>query len=175
MNKTQFKEEFKKTLNTMYSIMEKKNADYAKESAFWNFELVEKLWITSIEKGILVRMADKMSRISTIIDQEAQVKDEAIEDTLQDLANYAIILKIYLEYRSKLVIWVDQWAVNWDYSSIAIFKQYPDKIYKPIEEAFNFFRYDRAELDFKYDLKRFKTLEEFQVYIINKYKDDRSN
>ena len=97
MNKTNFKEEFKKTLDTMYSIMEKKNADYAKSDPFWNFKLVESLWITSVEKGILVRMADKMSRISTLIDQEAQVKDEAIEDTLQDLANYAIILKIYLQ------------------------------------------------------------------------------
>jgi len=97
MNKKEFKEEFKYTLENMYNIMEKKNADYAKTDPFWNFKLVESLWITTVEKGILVRMADKMSRISTLIDQEAQVKDEAIEDTLQDLANYSIILKLYLE------------------------------------------------------------------------------
>jgi hypothetical protein len=46
-------------------------------------------------------MADKMSRISTLIDQDAKVKDESIMDTLQDLANYSVILKIYLEYANK--------------------------------------------------------------------------
>ena len=101
MNKEEFKESFKSTLDNMYKIMERKNSDYAKISAFWNFELVEKLWITSIEKWILVRMADKMSRISTLIDQDAKVKDESIMDTLQDLANYSVILKIYLEYANK--------------------------------------------------------------------------
>ena len=74
MDKEEFKKNFKDTLDNMYNIMERKNSDYAKTSAFWNFELVEKLWITSIEKWILVRMADKMSRISTLIDQDAKVK-----------------------------------------------------------------------------------------------------
>lgn len=97
MDKQEFRKKFKKTLDEMYEIMEKKNADYAKVSAFWNFELVETLWITSVEKWLLVRMADKMSRITTLIDQDAQVKDEAITDTLQDLANYSVILKIFLE------------------------------------------------------------------------------
>ena len=40
---------------------------------------------------------NKMSRIATLIDTEASVKDEAITDTLHDLANYSVILKIYLE------------------------------------------------------------------------------
>ena len=96
MNREEFKQEFQDTLDEMYSLMDRKNADYTKTSAFGNFELVEKLWITSIEKWILVRMSDKMSRISTLIDQDAQVKDEAISDTLLDLSIYSVILKIYL-------------------------------------------------------------------------------
>ena len=99
MEKKEFKEQFRDTLDNMYNIMENKNADYAKTDPFGNFRLVETLWITSVEKGILVRMCDKMSRISTLIDQKAEVKDEAIEDTLEDLANYSIILKLYLKYR----------------------------------------------------------------------------
>lgn len=101
MNKTEFKDEFKKTLDNMYLIMLKKNADYAKTDPFGNFKLVEELGITNVEKGILVRMADKISRITNLIDKEAQVKDESIEDTLQDLANYAVILKIYLQLWKK--------------------------------------------------------------------------
>jgi hypothetical protein len=40
-----------------------------------------------------------MSRISTLIDKEAKVEDEKIIDTLVDLANYAIILKVYLSQK----------------------------------------------------------------------------
>ena len=50
-----------------------------------------------VEQGILVRMSDKMSRIGTLLQKEAKVKDEAIEDTLMDLINYAAILKSYLK------------------------------------------------------------------------------
>jgi hypothetical protein len=34
MNKEEFKESFKSTLDNMYKIMERKNSDYAKISAF---------------------------------------------------------------------------------------------------------------------------------------------
>lgn len=101
MDKKEFKVEFKATLDEMFAIMEAKNDDYSKTSAFWNFELVEKLWIASLEKWILVRMCDKVARISTLIDQDAKVKDESIMDTLKDLANYSVILKIYLSSKQK--------------------------------------------------------------------------
>lgn len=98
MNREEFKESFENTLKDMHTIMQAKNSDYASESnPFGNFSLVEQLWITSIEKWILVRMADKMSRISNLIESEAKVKDESIADTLSDLANYSVILKVYLE------------------------------------------------------------------------------
>lgn len=48
-----------------------------------------------VERGILVRLMDKMSRISTLLDKEAQVKDEAVDDTIDDAINYLAILKSY--------------------------------------------------------------------------------
>lgn len=39
----------------------------------------------------LVRMSDKMNRLESLAQREAQVKDESIRDTLLDLANYAIM------------------------------------------------------------------------------------
>ena len=44
-------------------------------------------------------MSDKLSRIANLLKSEAKnsVKDESIEDTLIDLANYSIILKILIE------------------------------------------------------------------------------
>lgn len=94
-------EEFFKDLeNTYASCLEtskRKNADYSKVgNPFANFQNVEVLGICSVETGILTRMTDKMARISNLIKQEAQVKDESIQDTLMDLVNYSAILKAYL-------------------------------------------------------------------------------
>ena len=75
----------------------RKNGDYANpEDPFANFRDCEALGV-SIERGILVRTSDKMRRVSNLLDKEPLVTDESIADTLSDLANYALILRIYLE------------------------------------------------------------------------------
>ncbi len=99
-------EDFLKRLGEIYNdnleIAKRKNADYAGTgNPFKNFKLCEELGITSVEQGIMVRITDKVSRISTLLSKEAQVKDESIIDTLSDLANYAIILRIYIENETK--------------------------------------------------------------------------
>lgn len=38
----------------------------------------------------VIRLNDKMSRLETLVNKEAQVKDESIRDTLLDMANYCI-------------------------------------------------------------------------------------
>lgn len=97
----QYLEKFKKITEQMLEITKVKNHDYSTKEEWWNafknFQIVETLWITSVEKWILVRMCDKVSRISNLIDWKGEVKDESILSTLIDLANYSIILKIYLE------------------------------------------------------------------------------
>lgn len=78
-------------------IMKEKNHDYAGlDDPFKNFKNVEMLGI-SVEKGILVRMIDKISRISNLLERPAQVADEKIQDTLLDLINYTNILKVYID------------------------------------------------------------------------------
>lgn len=102
MNKQEFVLWFQSTLKEMYEIMQRKNADYTTtEDPFSNFRIVEKLGISGVEQWILVRMTDKISRISNLLTREAKVKDESIADTLQDLANYSIILKLYIESKTK--------------------------------------------------------------------------
>ena len=39
----------------------------------------------------LIRMNDKMNRIKSIYNKDTNVKDESLEDTLIDLANYAVM------------------------------------------------------------------------------------
>lgn len=44
--------------------------------------------------GSAIRISDKINRFKTLINTNSKVKDESIEDTLLDLANYAIMTVI---------------------------------------------------------------------------------
>lgn len=41
-----------------------------------------------------IRLEDKLNRLKSLLKSDAQVKDESIDDTLMDLANYAIMTLI---------------------------------------------------------------------------------
>lgn len=96
MNQNDYLKTFGKILNEILRTTERKNSDYAKSNdAFANFRTSAKISGVGVERGILVRMADKFARIENLLFNEAKVKEESIEDTLIDLAVYAIILTIY--------------------------------------------------------------------------------
>jgi len=89
-----------KALESMSRITRAKNADYTggSDDPFSNFRQVESLGIASTEQGFLTRMVDKVARISSFVKQGTlQVKDESVEDTLLDLANYCILMAAYLK------------------------------------------------------------------------------
>jgi len=91
----------KKTFDDCYAISLAKNHDYAgNEDPFANFRTSTAVGVP-VERGIMVRMMDKVSRINRLIDNEAQVKDESLMDTCNDLINYAAILKAYLEAKNE--------------------------------------------------------------------------
>lgn len=81
-------------------LMMKKNHDYSGKSGkepFANFTRAEAMGITSTEKGMLVRMLDKMSRLSSFMDSgEFKVQDEKLEDTIKDMINYSVLLYAYM-------------------------------------------------------------------------------
>jgi len=96
MSKEEFFKNIEKTFETCLDISKKKNNDYSKgESPFKNFELSEFMGVKPA-RGILVRITDKLSRISNLLEGEYKVKDERIEDTINDAINYLAILKAYL-------------------------------------------------------------------------------
>ena len=74
---------FKDVLDKMNEIYEKKNADYGDSFS----KTYAEFGLTSAA----VRINDKNERFKKLIKQEAQVKDESIEDTLLDLANYSVL------------------------------------------------------------------------------------
>jgi hypothetical protein len=94
MTKEQFINHITETFSSCLEIVSRKNADYSgnAEDPFKNFRMSVQVGVTP-ERGLLVRISDKISRISNLLDKEAAVKDESISDSIDDAINYLAILK----------------------------------------------------------------------------------
>jgi hypothetical protein len=75
-------------------LMKKKNNDYASGAdPFMNFRRAEYLGFATAELGVLIRMTDKMSRISTYLNQgKLSLSNESVYDAIVDIVNYSVIL-----------------------------------------------------------------------------------
>lgn len=84
---------FKDILNKMYEIYERKNADYGDSFAksYDEFGLVSPV----------IRLSDKVERLKTLCNKEAQVTDESIIDTLIDIAVYAVLTVLEIKKREE--------------------------------------------------------------------------
>ena len=85
---------FDDIVKEMSEIHKRKNADYGN-----NFHKRYEKWgfLTA-----LLRLSDKMERLEDIYEKgEIQVKDESVEDTLIDLANYAVMTAVELRNEKK--------------------------------------------------------------------------
>ena len=92
MDKILEHEKICKELNEIYA---KKNADYGNSFG----DTFQKLGLISA----ITRISDKYNRICNLATKnsnEAKVKDETIEDTLKDLANYCIMTLIEMQYKN---------------------------------------------------------------------------
>jgi hypothetical protein len=82
-------------------LMSKKNRDYAGKDGvepFANFTRVESMGICKTEQGFMVRLTDKMSRLSSFIHAgKMNVQDESFMDTCVDVINYMVLLAAYLK------------------------------------------------------------------------------
>lgn len=102
MTKEEYMEFHRQCCDKMIAVTKAKNADYTGTSGdpFANFSRVEEVGICSTEQGFLTRMFDKFSRITSFVQKGVlQVKDESVEDTLIDLANYCILMAGYIRSR----------------------------------------------------------------------------
>ena len=81
-------------------LMSLKNRDYAGnggKTPFANFTRVESMGVCSTEQGFLVRLTDKMSRLSSFVDSgKMHVEDESFRDTIVDVINYMVLLSAYI-------------------------------------------------------------------------------
>ena len=81
-------------------LMNLKNRDYAGnggQEPFANFTRCEAMGICSTEQGFLVRLTDKMSRLSSFVESgKLHVSDESFEDTCGDIINYMVLFHSYV-------------------------------------------------------------------------------
>lgn len=135
----------KNTCEKLLNTMKKKNADYAGKGIdpFKNFNLVGHFGCVTPEQGFFTRMTDKFARISSFIESgKLEVMDETVEDTLDDLANYAILFKAYLNSK----------------------KTNPNFIDSKYSVPINFSNDCKHTLKFK-DIKKFLTSYEFNEFM----------
>lgn len=87
-------ERFRSIATSLADLYELKNHDYGDSFG----QTFQKLGIISA----ITRISDKYNRIvSLATNKEQKVKDEAIEDTLKDMASYCIMTLIELGYDKK--------------------------------------------------------------------------
>ena len=79
--------EFVRTITKMVETYKKKNSDYGDS---FNKSMGEFGIIAPV-----IRMSDKMNRLKSLVKNKQQVNDESIDDTLLDLANYAVMTLAY--------------------------------------------------------------------------------
>lgn len=80
---------FNTLLDQIKDTHEKKNHDYGNSFA----KSMDEFGMPAAA----IRLSDKLNRFKSLIKSEAQVKDESIEDTLLDMAAYAIMTVEYLK------------------------------------------------------------------------------
>ena len=84
---------FKKILDPIAELLEKKNHDYGNSYS--------KLRDEYGEAGFLVRIADKLNRLVVLSRRSARVEDEASRDTISDMIGYCTL---ELKYREERVL-----------------------------------------------------------------------
>jgi hypothetical protein len=84
-------------------LMKLKNRDYAGNGGkepFANFTRCEAMGICNTEQGFMVRLTDKMSRLSSFVQSgKMHVEDESFQDTCLDVINYMVLLSAYITER----------------------------------------------------------------------------
>ncbi|NCD07265.1 MAG: hypothetical protein EOL97_14220 [Spirochaetia bacterium] len=95
MTTKQFIQNLENTFKGCLDIAKTKNIDYANSNnPFKNFEMSLQVGVNP-DRAILVRLSDKISRISNLLNREGKIKEERLEDTIDDAINYLAILKAY--------------------------------------------------------------------------------
>lgn len=96
MRNQELKENIEKIYQEMVNLLVSKGADYSGEvDTFKNFRLSSQLLDMPVEKVILTRLLDKISRVSNLLNSGVDPNNESLEDSFRDLLGYSTLLVLY--------------------------------------------------------------------------------
>ena len=106
-------------------LMNLKNRDYAGnhgKEPFANFTRCQAMGICNTEQGFMVRIVDKMSRLSSFLQHgKMNVADESFKDTVVDVINYMVLLAAFssetdvdTDDKTSYTVSVDHNHAGWD-------------------------------------------------------------
>lgn len=88
---------FTEITEKMKSILLSKGNDYANEDRLSNFKLAGKISGLTAELNCLSLIATKVARLGVLLNSVSKPNNESIQDSILDLANYALLLSMILE------------------------------------------------------------------------------
>jgi hypothetical protein len=93
-------ERFHEIVSSLSALHDKKQADYGSDTdPFANLRASAEMGITPAI-GVVLRMNDKMTRIKQFT-RRGSLENESVEDSLRDIAVYAVIALVLLEEGKK--------------------------------------------------------------------------
>lgn len=97
MNKQEQEKHFNEVTEQMRSILLSKGDDYANSDRLSNFKLAGNISGLNAELNCLSLIATKVARLGVLINSNKEPNNESINDSVLDLANYAILLSMILK------------------------------------------------------------------------------
>jgi len=108
MTKQEQEKHFKEVTEKMANIMLSKGDDYANTDRLSNFKLAGGVSGLNAELNCLSLIATKVARLGVLLNSNKEPNNESVQDSVLDLANYAILLSMILKDNQK------QCCDNWD-------------------------------------------------------------
>lgn len=96
MNKQEQEQFFTEFSQKQKDILLKKGDDYSGEDRLSNFKFAGQICGISAQKNCLSLIATKVARLGQLTDSKTP-KNESLEDSLLDLANYAILMAMIIK------------------------------------------------------------------------------
>ena len=97
MTTEQQEKEFEEFVDSMQFVLFSKREDYANEDVLSNFKLAGRISGGSAEINCLNLIATKVARLGVLLKSSKQPNNESINDSVLDLANYAVLLNMILK------------------------------------------------------------------------------
>ena len=92
MTRTDQEAHIEQFFDKMKDVILRKGNDYANEDRLSNFKLAGAICGLSAEQNCLSLIATKVARLGVLLKSNTPAENESIEDSLIDLANYAVLL-----------------------------------------------------------------------------------